>query len=89
MDGTSVTENDRHLILADLTAYRAVGDNHGELFSSSVNFSALIYPMSAEKASTLPESTPRDREKRCTLEAAPNQCFKTCVQESSDKVEHP
>jgi hypothetical protein len=58
MNGTSVAEHDGLFFLADLTGFPAVGDNHGECFSSSVKYFALIYPMSMEKASPLPESVP-------------------------------
>jgi hypothetical protein len=79
MNGTSVAEHNGHFFLADLTEFLAVGDNHGERFSSFVKFSALIYPMSMEKASPLPESTSKECRKRCTVKTAPNQRFKTSI----------
>jgi hypothetical protein len=89
MNGTSVAEHDGHFFLADLTVFLAVGDNHGECFSSSVKFSALIYPMSMEKASPLPESVPQGRRKQSAMKTAPNQRFKTCTHGSSEKIKHP
>ncbi len=67
MNGASVAEHDGHIFLADLTALRAVGDDHKEDFSSSVNFSALMYPMNVEKASILPGDAPEAREKHRTV----------------------
>jgi hypothetical protein len=89
MNGTSVAEHDGHFFLADLTVFLAVGDNHGERFSSFVKFSALIYPMSMEKASPLPESVPKAHRKRSAMKTAPNQRFKTSIHGSSEKIKHP
>jgi hypothetical protein len=89
MSGTSVAEHNGHFFLADLTEFLAVGDNHGERFSSFVKFSALIYPMSMEKASPLPESVPQERRKQSTVKTAPNQRFKTATHRSSEKIKHP
>jgi hypothetical protein len=89
MNGTSVAEHNGHFFLADLTEFLAVGDNHGERFSSFVKISALIYPMSIEKASPLPESVSKEIRKRSTMKTAPNQRFKTSIQELSEKIKHP
>jgi hypothetical protein len=89
MNGTSVAEHDGCFFLTDLTVFLAVGHNHGERFSSSVKFSALIYPMSMEKASPLPESVPKEHRQQSAMKTAPNLRFKTSIHESSEKIAHP
>jgi hypothetical protein len=89
MDRTAVAQDDGHLFPADLTEFLAVGDDHGEYFSWSVNFPALIYMMNVEKASALPESGPEKDRKQSIMKTAPHLCFKALRHESSEKVDHP